>query len=418
MALSLKQKRALLKLTEPLGRGVCFVYRVVDQGCLHRFRIPSLVEGVELSQSDSWPRSILVVRLDSIGDVLLSEPAISALRRRFPESKIDVVAGEEGKAILERNPAINSFVIYNAPWHAVWRGRRVSWISETRALWKVLRTLRKRRYDLVFELRGDVRDIAFALATGAIVKVGSGWRGGGYMLDSEIPYAPCAHRVDFALSIVGVVGAPTIPKSPRLHLSPEEQTWAERILPQSDSLHYIAFHLGAGFPNKCLPVDKFAQVASHIFQGPASAKRRLVLVGGKKEKELAAVLVEQLPFEPINLVGETNVTQTAAVLQRCRIFIGNDSAPMHLAAASGVPVVTFFGPSEPEKYHPYGVEYRLLEVDLPCRPCDHVHCVYQDPQCMAQIEVGDIVAAAEDLIAKASVVREKTSVNVLITRHS
>jgi len=76
------------------------------------------------------PERILVVRLDTIGDVLLTEPAIGALRERFPRARLDVVAGRGGQAVLAGHPAIDRFVLYDAPWHAAWRGQRVSWTAE------------------------------------------------------------------------------------------------------------------------------------------------------------------------------------------------------------------------------------------------------------------------------------------------
>jgi ADP-heptose:LPS heptosyltransferase len=87
-------------------------------------------------------------------------------------------------------------------------------------------------------------------------------------------------------------------------------------------------------------------------------------------------------------------------LYTSELYDGNDSGPMHLAEAVGRPIVTFFGPSEPHKYRPYGVPLRLIEIDLFCRPCDHVHCVHSEFLCMTRIAPSTIVEAADDLLAK------------------
>jgi len=376
--LTAKRKRIILRGVEPAAMLAYFGYRLISGDLLRHHDFPER------------PRRILVVRLDTIGDVLLSEPAIAALRRRFPGAEIDLVAGTAGRAILAGNPHISHFVLYNAPWHAAWRGSRVNWRAALSELLRVIRLLRQRRYDLAYEPRGDFRDIAFMAAARSRVNVGNGWRGGGFMLHRNVPLDTEAHRVDFALGIVGAMQK----ERPRLYLSQEDREKATSLL--GEVKEAIAFHLGAGFPSKRLPIDTFAEVARRLIR--KDSRRQLVVIGGRDEEGLANALAERLPFKPLVLVGKLGLLETAAVLERCRLFIGNDSGPMHMAAAVSTPVVTFFGPSEPNKYHPYGVEHRLLEVDLPCRPCDHIHCVHGEHLCMTRIAAGDIVAAAEELL--------------------
>ena len=376
--LTAQKKRTILRGIEPVAMLAYLGYRLVSGDLIRRHDFPTT------------PRRILVVRLDTIGDVLLSEPAVAALRKRFPDAEIDLVVGAAGKAILAGNPNITNFVLYNAPWHAAWRGGKVDWRAAFSDLLNTVRVLRRRRYDLAYELRGDFRDIAFMAACGARLNIGNGWRGGGYMLHRNVRLDTEAHRVDFALGIVGATGG----ESPRLYISQEDRENAKRLL--SGATDTIAFHLGAGFPSKCLPIDTFTEVARRLVSLDSS--RQLVVIGGKDEEGLAKALAQRLPFAPLSLVGKLSLLETAAVLERCRLFIGNDSGPMHIAAAVRTPVVTFFGPSEPSEYHPYGVDHRLLEVDLPCRPCDHVHCIRGDYPCMTGISAEDIIAAAEELL--------------------
>ena len=393
MPLTLKQKRTFLALAEPVLRLAYGAYRLF---CGERFRDRRL-PGSQPSPDIPEPQRILIVRLDSIGDVLLSEPAIELVRQRFPQATIDVVVGPEGKEVLSGNPHLNSFLVYRAPWHSAWRGHRVNWREEPRLLWQTLAGLRACRYDLAFELRGDFRDIAFMALTGARVKVGNSWRGGGFLLDHDVPANPDDHRVKFPFQIVSAVTGGVYPlRSPRIYLTPEDEGSVKGLLPTGEGLR-IAFHLGAGFPSKRLPLATFVQVAKALLSGD---KRTAVLVGGSGEEDLAQEFCQRVGGKVVNLVGKVGIKGTAAALRLCHLFVGNDSGPMHLAAAVGTPVVTFFGPSEPWRYHPHGVEYRLLEVALPCRTCDYVNCVHPTYPCMTSIKAEDIVAAAEDLLGK------------------
>jgi len=391
MPLSLRQKRIALRLGEPGFRLAHWLARLVS---LDLFR----------SHDITPPKSafsVLVMRLDTIGDVLLTEPAIAHLRTRFPAARLHVVCGSAGEALLAGHPAIDRLIVFDAPWHAAWRGESVRWAERSRELLRVLRELRRQRYAFAFEMRGDIRDILFARLCGARTLVGNGWRGGGYLLHHDVPAPADEHRVAFALRIASWPHPPPEARSPRLQLTGDQRTAAARALAPLDGRPCVAFHLGAGFPSKCLPAATFAAVANRLRERGLST----VVVGGPGEDALAREFEDVVAERPLVLVGKLGILETAAVLERCDLFIGNDSGPMHLAAAVGTPVVCFFGPSEPKKYHPHGAPYRLLELDLPCRPCDHVHCVQGENICLTGIRADDIVAAAEELLAPVPVSR-------------
>lgn len=392
MRLTRRQKRLILKLAQPGLRLLFWGYRLLGGELFRDHSLPRPQEPVPASIS-----RILVVRLDTIGDVLLSEPAIAALRQRFPNARLDAVVAPVGKAVLAGSPDIDNFFIYDAPWHAAWRGRPVKWRDEWGKLGPALGELRRQRYDLALELRGDFRDILFTAAVGARITVGSGWRGGGFMLDHDVNINQKRHQLESTLAIVAATGAPATPRSPRLYVQPEHRRRAQEALAAADNQTLVAIHLGAGFPSKRLPLSSFLKTAHALVP---NGTRRLVLIGGEEDRPLADKFLTAGPTDTINLVGSLGLLETAAVLERCQLFLGNDSGPMHMAAAVGTPVVCFFGPSEPYRYRPYGVEHRVLEVELDCRPCDFVHCVHREYLCMNRIAVADIVAAAEELLSK------------------
>lgn len=381
MLLTRRQKRALIGLSEPFLRALFGAYR-----------LGTLDLGRDLPSS---PSRILVVRLDSIGDVLLSEPAIAALRRRFPQARLDVVVGAAGKSILEGHPAIDNLILYEAPWHAAWRGQVVSWRKQLGGLLRILARLRRGRYDLAYELRGDFRDIAFAAASGARARVGNGERGGGFFLTRDVRPPATAHHLEKALAIAAASGACGPVETPRLYLSESDRALAQSLLPLVENAPYVALHLGAGFPSKCLPVGRFATIAREL----ALRGIRPVVVGGPDDAPRLAELRALLDIPLVDLVGRLTVKETAAVLARCSLFIGNDSGPMHLAAAMGTPVVAAFGPSAAEAYHPRGVPYRLIKLDLSCRRhCDFVNCSQGENICMTGIRDEAMVEACLEML--------------------
>ncbi|MDO8672298.1 MAG: glycosyltransferase family 9 protein [Dehalococcoidia bacterium] len=397
------QKRIAINLATPVMALAFGIYKIVSLDAFRHRSGPFSRRGEPKGEL----KRILVVRLDTIGDVILSEPALRAIKQTSPLAQMDVLVGPSGKAVLAGNPCIDRFIVYAAPWHASWRGQKINWQKETVAWLRTMGQLRRNRYDLAIELRGDPRDIALMALTGAAVKVGSGWRGGSFMLDLDADIEVEAHRVDFALSIAAAAGASSTPSTPRICFDENERQVARSYLPEDGGARYIAMHLGAGFPSKCLPVERFAEVAKSLVQESIEQRRVIVGIGGKDEGGLRDRFQCLFGASPVDLVGKLSLLETAAVLERCALFIGNDSGPMHLAAAVDTPVVTFFGPSEPNKYRPYMVNYRLIQRSLACRPCDHVHCSQSNNICMTEIGAADIIAAAEEFLAQDQMVGER-----------
>ncbi|MSQ26798.1 MAG: glycosyltransferase family 9 protein [Dehalococcoidia bacterium] len=387
------QKRALANLSDPM-------LAVLQRGYRAGWRRGAVPVDLADPAACRQVRRVLAVRLDAIGDLLLTEPALGILRQRFPEARIDLVANPASAAVLEGNPNIDRLVRYSAPWHAAWRGGAVDWKREAARAWGVTEALRGEHYELGFELRGDLRDIGFTAAAGPGMLIGSGFRGGKGLLDIDVPFAPRGHQVELSAAIAGYGSPLANIRAPRVHLTSRQMERSRQAMPDSTG-PCIALHLGAGFESKRLPIETVAAVVDRLAANRPGLN--FVVVGAGDEQELETQLrgTVRRPERLFSLVGRLGLLETAAVLSRCTLFIGNDSAPMHLAAAAGTPVVACFGPSEPWKFHPYGVPYRLLEVPLDCRPCDYVHCIWGGPQkfqCMGRQDPASIAAAAEELL--------------------
>ena len=388
------QKRFVAGLANPLLRLASLLFRRLAG--VQPMRLPDELDPAAAAKVER----VLAVRLDAIGDLLLTEPALALLRQRFPNARIDLAANPASAQVLQDSPNFDRLIPYRAPWHAAWRGANVDWRSELSTFREQTAALRQERYDVGVELRGDIRDIIFLVTAAPRAVIGNSFRGGKGLLDWDIPLPADGHQVALSATIASLGQPPQPIPAPRVVLTDADRTRAASFVSE-DGLPMIALHLGAGFASKCLPVGHFIQVCTSLWK--QEPQRRFLIVGSADEAHLAQAFTAAAPFQALDLTGKLSLLETAAVLARCRLFIGNDSAPMHLAAAVGTPVVTFFGPSEPWKFHPYGAPYKLLEVALDCRPCDYIHCIWPESlrfQCMTAQSVEDIQAAAEVLLAQ------------------
>lgn len=378
------QKTRLLRSGAPLVRALSWLSRT-NRARLHK-----------------PPRRILVVRLDAIGDVLLSEPALRALRAAWPAAQIDVLVGRGPSAILNGHPDVRRVWTYDAPWQLAWRGQRVDRRAAIRESLGLARRLRRQRYDLALELRGDVRDAAVAALAAPRWLVGLNRRGADLLLDQPVATPPDTHSVESALRVVAAAShaRPTGLVRPQLYLSAPEQARAALLVAHLPRPR-LALHVGAGFAHKRLPIATWAAALREL--ATVEHGCHLVLVGGSEDRPLVDRLLASLradaasPLSVTDLVGRLSVRETAAALAHCDLFLGTDSAPMHLAAAVGTPVVAVFGPSWPSVFHPWDVPYRLVENPQPCRGCDLVHCVQGRPVCVEGIRPEQVVAAAQAL---------------------
>ena len=320
---------------------------------------------------------ILVVKLSDIGDVLTATPALRALRQSFPTARLEVLLPPHSAPILEDSPLVDKLIIFDK-----FRYDRLSEALRPKNLAAMFRLgleLRRRRYDHLILLHhlttrwGALKFAALALASGARERIGLD-NGRGWFLtegveDKGFGYK---HEVEYALEVVGRLGAETPDKRLEITISLTDEGRAREklCLLEEQGRLLVAIHPGTGghLPARRWPPARFARVAESL------AKRhgaKIVLVG--KAGDDVAEVEAQMEAEVLNLAGQTTLKELAAVLKRCALFIGADSGVMHLAAATGVPVVALFGPTNPAAWGPWGTDSVVVRAGLPCSPCSYVN---------------------------------------------
>jgi lipopolysaccharide heptosyltransferase II len=333
---------------------------------------------------DRAPKRILAVKLADLGDLLSVTPALQALRAAYPSARIDLLVPPQSASLLQGAGYIDRILQFDKfPFD-----RKRGLLDMRRAVQtaRFLLELRMSRYDLLVLFHhlatrwGTFKFAAVSLATGARVRAGLDNGRGGF-LNVRLPDEGfgAMHEVDYWLALVGLLGADAS-GGWRPHISIDEKSRA-RVTTLLDEMGInrasplVAIHPGAGWYSRARiwPVEGFAAVA----RGLAKSHGATVLVlGGPDEAPIAARLVE-LAGEGgrvVDMVGRTSIVETAALIEECDLFVGNDSGPMHIAAAVGTPVVAVFGPSNVGAWEPYAPPeeenpHRVVARDLQCMPC-------------------------------------------------
>jgi ADP-heptose:LPS heptosyltransferase len=369
--------------------------------------VAPIVRLLDRRRSAAAPARILLLRLERIGDLLMSGAAIEAVRTLAPEATIDLVVGSWNAAIAQRLAGIDRVETLDAPWLA--RGAGGSGFAR---LVRQARGWRARGYDLAINFEGDIRSHALMALSGAPVRVGFDMAGGGPLLTQRVPHDPTQHTAENAARLVeATFGRPTpdAHRFFRLHLADETRARAATILGngmESRPRVLIAVHASGGRAIKQWDVARFAAAAARLAATHGAA---IVLTGAPSDAAIVAEMRRALePATPvIDVSGGIDLLTLAGVLEQCALLVTGDTGPMHLAAAVGTPVVGVFGPSDPARYAPRIAAHRVVRIDLWCAPCNLIRqpperCRGVIPDCLQGVTVDAVCAAADALLQPGS----------------
>ncbi len=321
---------------------------------------------------------VLIIRVDRIGDLILSTPAIRAVRETFPKAQIHLLVNVYTKDLVLHNPYIDRLLILGQD------------------------TIRK-DYDLAIALHPGYRQNALVFKSGARYRVGyTGW-GGGFFLTHKIKddrATRVRHEVDSALEVVGLVGCSTTDKGLVVSVTQEGEHFAQGFFAAaglSNQDRVIVIHPGARQEYIRWKREGFAAAADLLIR---EFKAKIILLGSAKEKDLVEDVVSRMQGHPVPAVG-LGLTQLVSVINRGSLFIGNSTGPMHIAAALKVPVVALFGPvhplDSPAAWGPWRVDHSIVSKDTGCPKCHPSGCRHF--RCMELIRAEDVFETARQLLA-------------------
>ena len=333
---------------------------------------------------------ILIIKWSALGDILLSIPAIHAIRERFPKSDIMLLTGKVGREILGRYPYAKDFFIFN-------HNRGYAGIRE---MLDMSAELRRQSIDIVLDLQNNNRSRIISFLSFIPRRIG--YRNG--RLDmfltegvdgAKIEMPPVKHQ----FRLLKQLGVDTPAPEVDLMITDEEASYAENILSQewvSKNQVLIGINCGASqkWQSKRWDIGNIARLCDLL----AQKKIRVVITGTRDDEADAREIVGMARSKPINAVGKTGIMQLAAIIRRCRVFISSDSAPMHMAAFLGVPYVAIFGPTDHKRHLEPSGNYRVIHKKLRCTPCYKPRCHHR--KCMERISPEEVGAAAMDLLSQ------------------
>jgi heptosyltransferase-1 len=343
-------------------------------------------------------RRILLIKLTSLGDVVHALPTAAVLKKTFPFLGLHWVVEDRCAPILENHPLLDSVITYpRRELQALIRRRR--WDKVIKRMRTLRQSLTSLDIDLSIDLQGLAKSGLMGLMAWAPHRIGCyGLKEMSYLVSKSLPEGGDLHAVDRNLKVAEFCGAEVGYPEFVLAVKEEEKEWAGTFLctrgfPPDTRL--IGLQSGASFPQKCWPIQKMAALAEQITRLPNCG---VILFGDKGDREKFNPLLSRLPPGVINTVGELSLRQLMALIEKCHLFVGADTGPLHLAVGLGLPVVALYGADDPKWTGPYGSSHRIHYKKLSCSPCHKTPVCQGRFDCMDRIGVEEVMDSVRALL--------------------
>lgn len=334
---------------------------------------------------------ILILRLSSLGDVILASSVVGALRDALPDSRLFFLMKEMYAPVYEEDRRIEKIIVYPS------KGR------EIKRLVRVIKDIRRIRFDLVIDLQGTPRSRLIAGLAAAKRRVV--WKSERFTRERMVRFRrgyvqPVIERY---LACAGRGVGKRLAGKPRIVVSDEaKRKIEERLVQQRIVGEQIAIICpGARWATKRWREEGFAKVADEIVTYYGF---RILLLGDVNDQPVAKRVREWMKTEAVDFTGELSLKEFVAAIDRASVVVCNDSAPMHIAAARDVPVIAIFGPTHPELgFVPSGERAQIIRVDVPCSPCS-LHgerlCRQERRVCMEDLEAGAVIERIRTILSE------------------
>lgn len=320
-------------------------------------------------------KKILIIKPSALGDIVLALPALTALRKSFPDAKISWFIRPEYAGLVEGHPDLDEVILFDRGLLGKWWCRREAFSN----LMGLRRRLREEGFDLVFDFQGLFRTGYFASVTGCKKIIGpANARELAYLFYTHKVRQDdsCIHLVDYYLKMVEAAGAKT--EQPEFKFSQDDRA-AEAVRKKLSENkvnpgNYAVIIPSAARKEKIWPVERFAKIADEVVEKYGSS---IAAIGSQGEREYIDKLAKTAKTGIINLAGQTTIRELVALLKGAAIVVSNDTGPGHIAAGLGVPLVMIFGPVNPARL-----------------------CPYRRPECVAAVEPNTMGMAIDSRDAK------------------
>ncbi len=322
------------------------------------------------------PAKLLIIKPSSLGDIVHSLPFLNVIRESFPRAEIHWVIAKGLEGLLENHPMVQKLVVINKEqWKDIKRIRGT--VSEFRSL---VGALKGESYDIAVDLQGLLRSGILTAASKAPVRLGfrEAREGGRLFYTHSITGGREIHAVDRYLKIASALGCDTRTVAFPLPLV-KESLKIRQV--KKEIGEYAVFAPGARWKTKQWPAERFGTLSS-LLRIPG------IIIGSGADEALAEEAAAHSKGNAISMAGKTDIKELISLIRKAAFMVTNDSGPMHIAAACGVPVVALFGPTNPARTGPYGSGHIIITGNSACAPCYKKKC--NDLKCMDSISVEEV----------------------------
>jgi len=340
----------------------------------------------------------LVIQTAFIGDVILVTPLLETIAAEFSAARLAVVTTPKGAEILASNSNISEIIVYDK------KGRDKGFLK----FFALVKKIKEEKFDVGIIPHRSLRSSLLAYLANIPTRIGFNSSSGSFLLTKKVPYLWAKHEVErnLDLAILGL-GIKEVERKLRIYLTDEEKDFAQKFLVEHNmegqrlnDNFLIGFAPGSVWATKRWLTDGYAQVGDELSK---KYHAKIIIFGSKDDLEIAEEIASKMKIPPLITAGKTNLKELSALISRCRLFVTNDTAPMHLAMAFDISTVAIFGPTTLDiGFGPYGQNFVVVERHgLECRPCS-LHgpskCPKKHFACMKEISAEDVILACQKFV--------------------
>jgi heptosyltransferase-2 len=336
--------------------------------------------------SKASQNKILIRGVNWIGDAVMTMPAIMALRKAYPESKISMLVKPSVSPIFEKDPNIDDIVLYEERFSGIFGKLRLAM------------KLRRGHFSNAILLQNAFDAALITFLAGIPERIGYSRDGRGFLLTKPIPFDGDdrkAHHIDYYLNLLKAADIKADYSNPWIYLSIDERLAARDKL-SSLKRPILGINPGAtyGSSKRWFP-ERFAQVANWFIKETDGS---VAIFGGRNEVDIAEEIDKHIDENKIFLAGMTSLRELIPLISECDVFVTNDSGPMHIAYAVGTPIVAIFGSTDPGLTGPVGDNNIVVKTDLSCSPCFERTCKDNDMRCMYTVTSEEAYFGVKELL--------------------
>lgn len=328
---------------------------------------------------------ILVIKFGGIGDVLLSTPVLLNIKNYFPEAEIYFLTHTSCRDIFIGNPYITGYFTYN--------------FGEPDSK-RLLKSMRNQNFDLVIDLFGNPRSASITFFSKAKYRVGFNFRNRKYAYNILIePRPDTIHNVEFNLDALRGMGIPIVSNELKFYINDSHKDFADDFLVKNgiDKKDIFGILISGGWETKKYKTKDFIELIKKIRE---KYNMDFLLIWGVEYEKKECEKIKNDTGEYVFISPETTLKYSSALIRKCKVIIGNDSGLLHLAVASGVPVLGIYGPTNPVSQGPYGENNLVIRNEkLDCLNCNLLECKIGNT-CMTELPKEKIIEKLDLLIKK------------------